>query len=237
VRKRRNKMIFNYEGWKKKASSPSLGGKFGNLTFLSLIFPLPKGKCWARFKCDCGKTTVKNLYYVKSGNTRSCGCLYKGTGPTQWTDEQWRNRLKNLPKDAKGCILWDGYTNPKGYGQAGYKGKVMLSHRLAYHLFKDPVPTTKLVCHSCDNPSCVNPDHLFLGSPSQNSADMVSKGRSIRGEKNPHSRLTWEKVKKIRTIPRSHLSRDVASEYGVSEETIRLIRKGTTWKEKEQAND
>ena len=72
-----------------------------------------------------------------------------------------------------GCWEWTGHRQPEGYGQVGRSYK---AHRLAWELFRGPIPPKMEVCHRCDNPPCVNPEHLWLGTHSQNIQDMVAKG-------------------------------------------------------------
>lgn len=77
------------------------------------------------------------------------------------------------------CWLWTGARDGKGYGRLGNK----VASRLSWELSHGPIPRGKLVCHKCDNPPCVRPDHLFLGSPADNFYDMVAKGRGVRPTK------------------------------------------------------
>jgi len=76
-----------------------------------------------------------------------------------------------------GCWLWDKHKGPKGYGHMSYAGKQYAAHRLSYELASGTHPKDMFVCHKCDTPACVNPDHLFLGTHDDNMKDMVSKGR------------------------------------------------------------
>lgn len=76
-----------------------------------------------------------------------------------------------------GCHLWTGTKNAKGYGHFGIGAEVHRAHRIAYVIGHGVRPERELVCHACDNPSCVNPDHLWLGSPKDNVRDMILKGR------------------------------------------------------------
>ncbi len=82
-----------------------------------------------------------------------------------------------------GCWIWTGYKNRKNYGTVKINNKMYRSHRVAYEIFNGCITNNLLVCHTCDNPSCVNPAHLFLGNNSQNMQDCVNKNRHANNKK------------------------------------------------------
>jgi hypothetical protein len=129
-----------------------------------------------------------------------------------------------------GCWLWEGKKNAYGYGtiQKGGATGWIGAHRLSAALhIREPLPT-EVVCHRCDNPSCVNPDHLFIGTPHENTQDMIRKGRAAIGTRNSAAKLTEEDVATIRRdaqTPATHL----AARFGVSPKTIRNCRFGRTY--------
>jgi len=127
-----------------------------------------------------------------------------------------------------GCLIWNGKKNASGYGRcASWKENIMV-HRKSWEVNNGPIPEGYVVCHACDTPACVNPEHLFLGTQSDNHADMVEKGRNVRGAAHTLAKLTDEKVNAIRRDCRA--SQVIAEEYGVSRALINGIRKGTRWK-------
>ena len=76
-----------------------------------------------------------------------------------------------------GCMLWTGLTDRGGYGKIGFNYKSWRAHRLSFHLFKQNIKNGQFICHKCDTPACINPDHLFIGTPLINMQDKVRKGR------------------------------------------------------------
>lgn len=109
-----------------------------------------------------------------------------------------QKRIKSkIVVDENGCWLWQGATAPNGYGSTTHKDKQISAHRLSYIAFKGEIPDGMYVCHKCDVRNCVNPDHLFLGTHSDNMQDMVNKGRHPgpwnKGLERSHSKK-WAKV-------------------------------------------
>lgn len=128
-----------------------------------------------------------------------------------------------------GCRLWIGLKSRDGYAALWHKVRQRRAHRLAWEAANGPIPAGKLVCHRCDNPACVEPSHLFIGTPADNSADMKAKGRApwTGGEKSGHAILTEADVRSIRASTKRGV--DVARRYGVSPQAICDIRKWRNW--------
>jgi hypothetical protein len=115
------------------------------------------------------------------------------------------------------CWIWNGSFKSDGYGQQWVDGKWIKAHRLSWFL-KYGVWSEQCICHKCDNPSCVNPDHLFEGTHQDNMTDMVNKGRSSNGFKNGQSFLTNSEIHSMKVDYKSgsFSQKDLASKYQCS---------------------
>lgn len=154
--------------------------------------------------------------------------------------EQEKNDLRNrfddkcIPITETGCWIWTGHTGipPNDYGRIKVKGKNRIASRIAYMIFKKEIPHGMSVCHLCDTPSCVNPDHLFLGTHADNMRDSVVKGRNPKaGSKNGQAKLSEQDVIKIRHIYNTQRisQRDLAKKFNVSGPTVNLIVNNRIW--------
>jgi predicted transcriptional regulator len=148
------------------------------------------------------------------------------------------SRLKTLEEkfhryvDKTGpCWIWTKSRNSKKYGQICIgSGKSMQAHRYSYELYKGPIPKGYVICHTCDNPLCANPDHLFAGTHMDNIRDMVSKGRQCMGSRNATSKLTEEDIGPIWELITSGMgSEKIAKLYGVTSTAIRAIKHHKGW--------
>lgn len=145
-----------------------------------------------------------------------------------------RDRVQRwtVQRDDESCWDWVGFTHPQGYGHLTIAGMLFKAHRAAYEAYNGPIPHEMHVLHRCDNPGCVNPDHLFLGTHTDNMQDKASKNRSavMAGEDNPHSKLsTWMVADIIRRRRNGEPGVNVAQLYGVSPCTVSAINVGRNW--------
>jgi len=127
------------------------------------------------------------------------------------------------------CWIWQRGLFSNGYGQISIAGKPTPAHRASYIAFIGPIPEGKLVCHACDNPLCVNPDHLWIGTNRDNMEDMVKKGRSAVAN-NAHAKLTIDQVKAIKRQYGKKNMEELADIFFVTPPTIARIVYGESWK-------
>lgn len=139
-----------------------------------------------------------------------------------------------VPKaDGDACWNWQGFLNEHGYGRMKVKGRGWLANRLSWTIHFGDIAPGLNVCHRCDNPACVNPRHLWLGTQTQNIADRHAKKRNadFKGDRNNKAKLTAEEALEIRknaTTP--SMKRFYADKHGLSNCYIYNIVKGKTWK-------
>jgi hypothetical protein len=181
-------------------------------------------------KCICGKIKEVQKHAIITGRSKSCGCEQ---ARMIGYDERVKKRLlKNMKIDKDGCWMWQKGKDKNGYGICGYKKKTVKAHRLIYFLVNGEIPNKKFVCHKCDNPSCINPDHLFIASPAENSKDMTNKKRQANGNQNWSSKLSIEDVLEIKRMRKeeklSYLK--ISKRFKVSPHTIYAIIKKKIWK-------
>ena len=139
----------------------------------------------------------------------------------------------STPEPNTGCWLWIGSSDPDGYGSIYLNRKERhRAHRISYKAFNGDFDSNLLVCHQCDVPSCVNPDHLFLGTHQDNVKDMDKKGRRAlkQGELNPSHKLSNDQVNAIRSLLSSGVNQyDIAKLYSLSQSAVSNIKRGKAW--------
>lgn len=138
---------------------------------------------------------------------------------------------KKVSKAANGCMVWTASVHDDGYGHFSIKYRNIRAHRFAFMVYRGPIPEGMFVCHSCDNPICVNPEHLWLGTAIENNKDKELKGRQAHGDRCRNTKLSLATalcIIKLRHHKRWPLIK-IAKAIGSSLEATRAILLGETW--------
>lgn len=205
--------------------------KFGKLTLLYPLDTIENSLTVWVCKCDCGNYTRAGSCDVLMGKRTTCGCANKPVEP-----------IINFEKHFEMCRPWECWEwkankLPSGYGQwqishAKYQ-KHWLAHRFSYQYYKnDILEEDDVVCHTCDNPSCVNPEHLFKGKQKDNIEDKINKGRQLCGSRVPNSKLCENDIITIRKLLKENELKQtkIAKLFNVSDSRITEIKKGRGWR-------
>lgn len=206
------------------------GERFGNLVVLRYVGYVGGATIWT-CQCDCGKFTDVRSTNLKRGDTKSCGCLRQRRRSLAERFWQYVEQTKS------GCWIWTGSKDQRNYGQigsGGHNSRCLKAHRVSWQINRGPITDGLWVLHRCDNPPCVNPDHLFLGTRQMNVDDCVAKGRNRnnpkRGSDNRKAIFTEEQIRAIRRAATSGIPRPVlAKQYGTSRQNIGFIVRRDTW--------
>lgn len=192
--------------------------------------PNPSGICM----CGCGQPApIAQGSDFKWGHVKGkamrfiAGHQFRRGTPAERFWERVGSRSENQ------CWIWGGSIDRGGYGRLAMGRSSVLAHRFSYELHHGPIPDGMDVCHSCDNPACVNPAHLWLGDAAANRADMVAKGRQgdWSGERSGVNKLTEHNVRKIRELLAQGMRHaTISKRFGVCRSTISLIHQGKTWR-------
>lgn len=127
-----------------------------------------------------------------------------------------------------GCWEWNGHRDPDGYGSVTRGRRPYRAHRLAYETFVGAIPEGHVICHRCDNPPCMNPDHLFIGTPRDNTLDASQKDRMARDERHGQCKLASRDVLRLRMMyaTRKYTQRELAMLFGISQAQVNNILLG-----------
>ena len=204
-----------------------LAGKtFGRLYVARLLKIENRKKIW-ECVCVCGSIHKATTGALNAG-LKSCGCMNRGeTASTANTVADFWGRCSK----SDSCWEWNGDRDKSGYGRFWFRGKGWRCHRLAWTISHGPIPARLCVLHRCDNPPCINPSHLFIGTLLDNNRDKVRKEReNVReGSRHANSKLTERQVEEIRERVPVEGRSAVASAYGVSYSVVRRIDRGEGW--------
>ena len=145
--------------------------------------------------------------------------------PSHVYDQRFLAKVQRDP--SSGCWIWTGALNNMGYGKFKVGDSVVYAHRYSAVRWANVDSSAAEICHRCDTPACVNPEHLFVGRHADNMADMARKGRSTQGVKHPGAKLGVEQVRQIRAEERRSI--EIAAQFGVSRTCVDNIRSRRTW--------
>ena len=184
-------------------------------------------------ECSTGFERSYRISSKRAARPQFCSRRCQVANQGKKADAARLSRFWEKVNKTDGCWEWTAFRNRNGYGRFQFAdGHPVNAHRFAYEITYGPVSLNLFVCHKCDNPTCCRPDHLFLGTPKDNMADCVAKGRinrtfRVRGHDVNTSKLTKEQAL---TIYNSHESGPVlASRYGISKEAVNMIKTGKNW--------
>lgn len=180
-------------------------------------------------ECGCGKfTPVAKRTRIERGHIKGQPFKFIHGHNTRFQGTLQKRFEQYFEKTPDSCWIWKSSRDQNGYGTFNIDRKPKKSSRVSYELYKGPIPEGRFVCHKCDNPPCVNPDHLFIGTRKDNMRDMTNKGRSAHGEKNGQAKLTEQDVIAIWKDSRTHC--EIGQHYGVTQSMITRIKNKKNWK-------
>lgn len=197
-------------------------------------------------KTNCFRCSKEFIYNIFANKGKYCSkeCskrpvrqkkfLWENATPEEGIERIKKSLYSNIKKNENGCWEWTGNLYPNGYAKMGItiNGSRLLGHRASWIIHNGAIPSDKLILHRCDIRQCVAPEHLFLGSQSENSRDMHAKRRGMLGDTHVNSKINAIQAREIKILLRDkQLSHgQIAEKYNVSRANISQINLGKNWK-------
>lgn len=179
----------------------------------------------------CGNHFYRRLAWMTNNRGKYCSKQCVKDAKHLTLEERFWEKVG--AKTSSGCILWTGKINKQGYGRLYLSPrKETMAHRFSFELFCGHIPDGLFVLHRCDNPPCINPNHLFLGTHQDNDLDRCRKGRTAKGPQLPHTKLTASQVSEIRRLyQRGRLThKQLGKRFKVTACNILAVVRGKSWK-------
>lgn len=183
-------------------------------------------------QCEiCGLPFLARPDRIRNGQARFCSLKCWGASKSNGTRTAESRFWSMVEKSVDGCWNWTGPLGTGGYGQLVALPVRTSGPRFSYELHFGEIPKGMCVCHRCDNRLCVRPDHLFLGTKSDNNKDATQKGRNAHGSRHGRSKINESQAIEILSLLKSgHLQREVAASFGLTQASISRILHSISWK-------
>lgn len=207
-----------------------IGQQFGRYSVVAYSGKRARYHMW-HCVCSCGNSKILRHDFLVSGRAKSCGCLLLETNQEQHHSKMVERFHSSYTTIAEcGCWIWDRSCDKGGYGWFAFeRSKTGKAHRASWFIHFGPIPDGLCVLHRCDNPSCVNPHHLFLGTNTENNIDKVTKNRQAYGQRNGMAILNESQIKEIRNLYPDIGCAELARMYKMSNGAIQHIVKRRHW--------
>lgn len=217
---------------------PQIAGRLG--VSIGTVCDIVKGRTWSWMKHGRPTENARSRYIAKVPPPTTVATFVPEPpplrlperGPARRATLRERFNAKFVVDGESGCWVWAGAKRGQyGHGHMKVGHHFVGASRVAWMLHRGEIPDGLFVCHRCDNPPCVNPEHLFLASPVENTADMIRKGRNARGTGHPNAKLTERDIVEIRDAASSgERLRSIAKRLGVAASTVADIAHRRAWR-------